>query len=120
MIIMIVRQNSRVQREMGELWRNGGVSQCGSARGGAGCRWCTHSLGDTFLHLQVLPADDKPHTYFSPHTGMGGQTSGTNRIPAACITIEEAQMLRRMQERGERLRIQLVLTCTLDTPTTSR
>uniref|UniRef100_A0A914WQP7 Carboxypeptidase Q n=1 Tax=Plectus sambesii TaxID=2011161 RepID=A0A914WQP7_9BILA len=44
---------------------------------------------------------------YSPHTGSGAR--GAN-VPAACITTEEAEMMYRMQERGNKLVIHLNFT----------
>ena len=41
-----------------------------------------------------------PKSINSPHTGWQSYENGVEKIPAACITIEDAQMLRRMQDRG--------------------
>ena len=37
----------------------------------------------------------------SPHTGRTSYDSATRRIPAAALSVEDAMMLRRMQDRGE-------------------
>lgn len=43
----------------------------------------------------------------SPHTGGMRYEEGVPRIPHAAITIEDAQMLHRMQDRGERIEVLL-------------
>ena len=53
-----------------------------------------------------------PASLRSPHTG-GTQASdtarGTSRIPAAAISVEDAMMLQRMQDRGERIVVRLTM-----------
>ncbi len=43
----------------------------------------------------------------SPHTGAMRYEEGVPKIPHAAITVEDAQMLHRMQERGERIEVLL-------------
>jgi carboxypeptidase Q len=43
----------------------------------------------------------------SPHTGVMSYEDGVPRIPTAAITIEDAQMIHRMQERGQRVELLL-------------
>ena len=46
----------------------------------------------------------------TPHTGsMRYDSIGTPRIPAAAITVEDAMMLHRMQQRGQPLTVKLVM-----------
>ncbi|MBI4542828.1 MAG: M20/M25/M40 family metallo-hydrolase [Gemmatimonadetes bacterium] len=45
----------------------------------------------------------------SPHTGMMSYDSTVGRIPHAAITVEDAAMLHRMQERGERILVRLTM-----------
>jgi carboxypeptidase Q len=44
-----------------------------------------------------------PYSMQTPHTGTMSYQDGVRRIPHAAVTIEDAMLLRRMQERGERL-----------------
>lgn len=46
-------------------------------------------------------------TLYTPHTGAMGYEDGISRIPHAALTIEDARMLHRMQERGERIVVTL-------------
>jgi len=43
----------------------------------------------------------------SPHTGAMRYEDGVPKIPHAAITVEDAQMLHRMQDRGERIEVLL-------------
>jgi carboxypeptidase Q len=51
-----------------------------------------------------------PYSMRTPHTGGMFYDSTVRRIPAAAITVEDAQMLRRMQDRGERVRVKLAMS----------
>lgn len=44
---------------------------------------------------------------YSPHTGMQEYQDGVPKIPAACITVEDAEMLSRLALRGNKIVIQL-------------
>lgn len=41
-----------------------------------------------------------PFSIYSPHTGMMSYEKNVTKIPAACITIEDAKLLGRMADRG--------------------
>ena len=45
----------------------------------------------------------------NPHTGAMRYDSTVARIPAAAISVEDAMMLHRMQDRGERIRVHLTM-----------
>lgn len=57
---------------------------------------------------------------YSPHTGVQEYASGVPKIPAACITIEDANMLDRMEKRGERLRVEIYMEAKEVSPAVSR
>lgn len=44
-----------------------------------------------------------PFSMNTPHTGMMRYADGVERIPHAAITMEDAMLLRRLQDRGERI-----------------
>ncbi len=48
-----------------------------------------------------------PFSMDTPHTGMMVYEEGVPRIPHAALTLEDAAMLHRMQERGERMEVLL-------------
>ncbi|HUQ84413.1 MAG TPA: M28 family metallopeptidase [Gemmatimonadaceae bacterium] len=51
-----------------------------------------------------------PYSQRTPHTGGMQYDTTVARIPAAAITVEDAEMLHRMQNRGERIRVKLMMT----------
>jgi carboxypeptidase Q len=60
--------------------------------------------------VAVLVRSVTPHSLNTPHTGAMApyDTSGRlRRIPAAAITVEDAEMLQRMQDRGDRIEVRL-------------
>jgi carboxypeptidase Q len=48
-----------------------------------------------------------PESMQSPHTGAMGYEDGVPRIPHAAITVEDAQLLHRLQDLGERIEVHL-------------
>lgn len=48
-----------------------------------------------------------PYSQQTPHTGNSSYEEGVPRIPHAAITIEDADLLQRMQERGQRVELHL-------------
>src|SRR5690606_28920770 len=48
-----------------------------------------------------------PYGMQTPHTGGMSYDAAVARIPAAALSMEDALMLRRMQQRGERVRVRL-------------
>ena len=50
-----------------------------------------------------------PYSMRTPHTGGMRYDSTITRIPAAAITVEDSEMLHRMQRRGERITVRLTM-----------
>ncbi len=48
-------------------------------------------------------------TMYTPHTGQSGYEDGVPRIPQAAVTIEDALMMQRMQDRGQQVRVKLYM-----------
>jgi carboxypeptidase Q len=57
--------------------------------------------------IAVLVRSVTPHSLATPHTGAMLYDSAGPRIPAAAVTIEDAQLLHRLQDRGERIAVRL-------------
>src|SRR5690606_4934034 len=47
---------------------------------------------------------------YTPHTGTSRYEEGVPPIPHASITVEDAMMLHRMQERGQPIRLRLFMS----------
>ena len=50
-----------------------------------------------------------PFSIHSPHTGVMRYDSTARRIPAAALSVEDAQMLRRFQDRGQPIQLRLTM-----------
>jgi carboxypeptidase Q len=50
-----------------------------------------------------------PRSLQSPHTGAMGYAEGVPRIPFAAVTVEDAALLQRMVDRGERVVVRLTM-----------
>ena len=57
--------------------------------------------------VAVLVRSVTPRSLFTPHTGSLVYDSTAPRIPAAAITVEDAELLARLQAKGERLAVRL-------------
>ena len=51
-----------------------------------------------------------PYSQRTPHTGGMQYDSTVRRIPAAAITVEDAEMIHRMLDRGQRVRVKLMMS----------
>lgn len=51
-----------------------------------------------------------PYGMQTPHTGVMQYQDGVPRIPHAAVSMEDAMMMRRMQERGDPVRVRLVMS----------
>ncbi len=61
-----------------------------------------------------------PISIQSPHTGMMLYESGVKKIPHAALSVEDAEMLQRMQDRGEKVVVKLNMEAHQGEPTRSR
>ena len=50
-----------------------------------------------------------PYSQQTPHTGGMGYQEGVPRIPHAAITVEDAQWIQRLSDRGERVELHLLM-----------
>ena len=57
--------------------------------------------------VAVLVRSVTPRSLFTPHTGTLVYDSTAPRIPAAAITVEDAELLARLQAKGERIAVRL-------------
>ncbi|XP_012260575.2 carboxypeptidase Q-like [Athalia rosae] len=57
--------------------------------------------------VAVLIRSITPFSIYSPHTGMMSYEPNVTKIPAACITVEDATLLNRIADRGEELVINI-------------
>lgn len=58
-----------------------------------------------------------PFSINSPHTGSQNYEEGITKIPTAAITLEDADLFRRMSDRGEKIVVRIKMQSTFDTKT---
>ncbi|KAJ8726845.1 hypothetical protein PYW08_015242 [Mythimna loreyi] len=56
-----------------------------------------------------------PFSINSPHAGSQTYNDGVEPIPAAAITLEDADMITRLYNRGEKVKVNLIMDSTLET-----
>ena len=61
-----------------------------------------------------------PQSIYSPHTGLQIYSGNVTKIPTACLTVEDAEMLDRMQSRGIEIMITLYMDAQNLKPSLSR
>ncbi|XP_020601903.1 carboxypeptidase Q-like [Orbicella faveolata] len=61
-----------------------------------------------------------PFSIYSPHTGWQDYEQGVEKIPTACITVEDAEMMARMAARGTKIVINLKMAAKTLPPAVSR
>lgn len=61
-----------------------------------------------------------PFSIYSPHTGWQTYVEGVEKIPTACITVEDAEMIARMVARGTRVVVNLKMEGKTLPPSVSR
>ncbi|XP_033836291.1 carboxypeptidase Q-like [Periophthalmus magnuspinnatus] len=54
-----------------------------------------------------------PFSINSPHTGFQDYQEGVKKIPTACITVEDAELMWRMSKRGEKIIVKLTMGATI-------
>ncbi|XP_032808817.2 carboxypeptidase Q isoform X1 [Petromyzon marinus] len=62
-----------------------------------------------FGAVAVLIRSVTPFSIHSPHTGIQEYEAGVAQIPAACVAVEDAEMMARMAARGWRVRVTLAM-----------
>lgn len=61
-----------------------------------------------------------PYSMMTPHTGISRYSDEAEKIPHAAITLEDASLLHRMQDRGETIRVELYMEASTLPDTESR
>jgi len=69
--------------------------------------------------IAALVRSVTPFSVYSPHTGMMSYNDNNTAIPTASITVEDAEMFRRMQDRGQPIVVSLFMSAQQLTPVPS-
>ncbi|XP_067133302.1 carboxypeptidase Q-like [Centruroides vittatus] len=80
-----------------------------------GAEWAAKFGGVASLIRSVTP-----FSIYSPHTGWQDYSNNVTKIPTACITIEDAEMIYRMAKRGTKVVIHLKMSAKNLPPVQSR
>ncbi|MFB0515659.1 MAG: M28 family metallopeptidase [Candidatus Neomarinimicrobiota bacterium] len=70
-------------------------------------RWAGASEAARMGAVASLVRSVTPHSLNNPHTGSMGYTDGVPRIPHAAVTVEDALLLQRLQDRGAQVVVRL-------------
>ncbi|CAI9730005.1 Hypothetical predicted protein [Octopus vulgaris] len=70
--------------------------------------------------LACLIRSVTPFSIYSPHTGHQYYSEGVRKIPTACITVEDAEMMERMSKRGSKIVVVLKMSAQTLNSTDSR
>lgn len=71
--------------------------------GGGLRKWASTTCSQT---LNICSAGVSPS---SPHTGWQDYQDGVKRIPTACITVEDAELMWRLAQRGQKIVVRLTM-----------
>ncbi|XP_023211525.1 carboxypeptidase Q-like [Centruroides sculpturatus] len=80
-----------------------------------GAEWAAKFGGVASLIRSIAP-----FSIYSPHTGWQDYSNNVTKIPTACITIEDAEMIYRMAKRGTKVVIHLKMSAKNLPPVKSR
>jgi carboxypeptidase Q len=83
-------------------------------------RWSGASEAAKVGAVASLVRSVTPHALAEPHTGSMGYEEGLRRIPHGAITVEDALLLQRLQDRGEDVVIRLKMEAHFQTDAPSR
>src|SRR5690606_8945538 len=73
-------------------------------------RWAGASQAAKRGAVGALVRSITEHSLGSPHTGSMGYEDGIAKIPTAAITVEDAELIHRLVDAGEEVKVTLVLS----------